>query len=698
MRSVKLAGRVLGLCLFAACGADSGLLDLTLSADTQSPPPQAVVVDLVGSGGIRRTYAGKFPPDSATLLRLQYPNLPAGTSTFSVQTLDADGCVVGKSPTPFDVAIKAGAKVTAMTSVRRSAVPCGDGGVPVFDSGADVALSGDLGGADVAAVSADAPMDTAPAVDLPPSIDAAPAPSSLDVAATEAISVDLAPAITSLDAGADAPLPAAPTIISFTASPPTISAGSRTTLTAVFKNAVGSSIDHGIGSVTSGNGVSSGPLTTTTTFQLTISDASGNTASQTVKVTVVPLPNITSFTALMPTIASGTLTELTAVFTGGTGSIDNSIGPIVSGVGVPTGVLYANTTFSLTVTNPAGDTATKQATVTTSTAVGAGAFTPTGSMAIPRTQHTATLLPNGKVLVAGGSNTDTRAELYDPTNGKFSVAGSLTTWRVGHTATLLQNGKVLIVGGNDATTEIYDPTSGIFSPSGNASDARVGHTATLLLDGRVLVGGGGGSSTGYLASAELYDPAKGTFSPTGEMSNPRLFATANLLPNGMVLVAGGCNVTNIPPRGKVATADVYAVLAGAFSATGLMSYGRCAHTSVSLQNGSILILGGEGDSGPTQYAELYDPIKGQFSVSGLENEERYRHATALLPNGNVLVSGGDLLNTATASADVYAVTSGRFTSTGTMSAGRELHSATLLPNGRVLVAGGDLDGTAELYW
>ena len=698
MRSLRWRASALGLCLFAACSKDAGLLDLTLNADPQAPPPQAFAVELTGSGGIFRSHAGKFPPDGASSLRLEYPNLPARTITFSVQTLDGSGCVVGESPAPFQVEIKAGTKVTAAASVRRSSKACGDGG-GVVDVDAGDGIEAGKTGVDTGTPGVDAAFDTAtvpdvPAVDLP-AMDL-PGP---DLAGEDVSAVDASVASDVGDGVVDAPLPAGPTIVSFAANPATISAGSSTTLTAIFKTATASSVDRGIGSLTSGNGVSTGPLTATTTYKLTVTDGGGNTASQTVTVTVVPLPSITSFTALMPTIAAGTLTQLTGVFAGGTGSIDNNIGAVTSGVGVPTGVLLSTTTLTLTVTNAAGEAATKQTRVTTNAAVGPGTFIATGSMIVPRSSHTATLLANGKVLIAGGS-ADT-AELYDPTSGTFAATGAMGTVRTVHTATLLSNGTVLLAGGMGSSSnylssaELYDPVSGAFSPAGSMTEPRESHTATPLPGGRVLIAGGGSPSGGYLASAEIYDPVKGAFSATGQMRNPRTYATANLLPDGHVLIVGGRNLTNVPPRGNVATVDLWDPGTGFFAPTGSLFYGRCAHTSVTLTNGRVLVVGGVGEGGPALSSELYDPAQSSFSVAGSLGGERYRHTTTLLPNGNVLVTGGDAVLPST---EVYDSNSGKFDPGGTMAAGRELHSATLLQNGRVLVVGGDLVGSAELYW
>jgi hypothetical protein len=344
-----------------------------------------------------------------------------------------------------------------------------------------------------------------------------------------------------------------------------------------------------------------------------------------------------------------------------------------------------------------------------------GVFVPTGNMTVARDGHTATLLPNGKVLIAGGvtpareaDSSDAylqSAELYDPVAGTFAATGSMSAGRWGHTATLLSSGKVLVVGGGQrlvfASAELYDPEAGTFAQAGTLISGRESHTATLLPSGKVLIAGGQ-NELGKLASAELYDPRAGTFTATGSMAVARYSHLAVALGNGKVLIAGG--VGGNPSDLVVASAELYDPATGRFTATGSMTAARYGDTATSLPSGKVLIGGGD-DGGPyLASAELYDSAAGAFAATGSMTVGRWSHAAALLLNGTVLFAGGESgtsLGVVLARAELYATDAGAFTATGNMTAARLGHTATLLGNGMVLIAGGlgssGILASAELY-
>jgi N-acetylneuraminic acid mutarotase len=336
-----------------------------------------------------------------------------------------------------------------------------------------------------------------------------------------------------------------------------------------------------------------------------------------------------------------------------------------------------------------------------------GAWSATGSMAVNRGYHTATLLPDGRVLVVGGSQRFldlSSAELYDPRTGTWSSAGSLPTPSWGHTATLLQNGKVLVVGGSQAdgfhlgsnsSAELYDPLTNSWAQIASMHTPRSFHTATLLPDGRVLVVGGDEAfndvSGRVLASAELYDPATNGWSPAPSMSTARAKHDAILLANGQVLVLGGTGGVNSgESSNSLRTAEIYDPTTRTWSPAASMHYARMQPTALLLPDDRVLVVGDQGSN--EQTAETFDPTSDQWSTIASPAVGRAEAVAVRLPSGNVLVAGG-LGQTRVQSFDWR---SDAWSDMGEQTRIRAAATATVLQDGKVLIAGGY--GALGLPW
>jgi len=341
-----------------------------------------------------------------------------------------------------------------------------------------------------------------------------------------------------------------------------------------------------------------------------------------------------------------------------------------------------------------------------------------GAMTTPRELHTATLLPSGKVLVAGGINNlgsvVASAELYDPGTNSWSATGNMGVARANHTATLLLDGRVLVAGGSPggSSAELYNPSTGTWTLAAGMSIARSGHAATLLTspaltpptwNGKVLVTGGGGTTD---SSAEVYTPnsGAGTWGPTANsMSGARNSHTSTLLQISKVLVAGGAGGPFL------SSADLYDPNTNSFTPTGSMTTARDFHTATLLPNGTVLVAGGQNGSNPfLASAELFDPGKSGWSPTGSMSITRISHTANLVAasgpfSGKVIVAAGASntppFGTGGAGGNAAPVVEAFDPSTGTWAVSDSLatarfeHTATMLLNGRLLVAGGNANGT-----
>ena len=287
-----------------------------------------------------------------------------------------------------------------------------------------------------------------------------------------------------------------------------------------------------------------------------------------------------------------------------------------------------------------------------------GTWAVTGQMNIPRAGATATLLPDGQVLVAGGTSVTgtivlSSAELYNPATGTWSVTGSMHHGRTGccldagaePSATLLPDGQVLVAGGEDAnfnllsSAELYNPATGKFTPTGSMTTGRVGQSATLLNNGQVLIAGGGGTAT------ELYNPATGKFTPTGSMISAHGDNVGTLLPGGDVLVTGKAQTF----------AELYDPATGQWSnaSAGLpacLSNQECRQfsTATLLPTGNVLLAGGLvgliSNPQTTATAMLYHPGTGTWTSTGSMTTGRENQTATLLQDGQVLMAGGTLFD------------------------------------------------------
>ncbi|MEJ7731734.1 MAG: kelch repeat-containing protein [Polyangiaceae bacterium] len=332
------------------------------------------------------------------------------------------------------------------------------------------------------------------------------------------------------------------------------------------------------------------------------------------------------------------------------------------------------------------------------------------SLGTPRGHHQATLLANGRVLVTGGSSANftdnaayATAEIYDPVIDSWAATGSMAAARLEHVAALLPDGRVLVAGGRSdwlgvglASAETFDPVDGTFTPTGSMGPGRAAARASALPSGKVLVTGGIDAAGSALASAQTYDGAADAWAPAGSFVGARAHHTATTLVDGRVLVLGGHQSQTSSSDDYPTSASVYDEGVGGWQPVADWQNARGWHTATRLQDGRVAVIGGFIVSTFLAFTDVYDPGTNTWSSAPDVPLGRDQHTATLLDNGNVLVTGGEVpggmpgvsypTNDAwllTADASVWAATEPTVAS-------RYAHTATLLDDGRVLLVGGFL--------
>lgn len=334
----------------------------------------------------------------------------------------------------------------------------------------------------------------------------------------------------------------------------------------------------------------------------------------------------------------------------------------------------------------------------------AGEWTLTGSLNHPRNSHQVALLPDGRVLIAGGwkhgggSGPTSSCEIWDSETGEWTEIESMQIPRTDFVIIKLDNGNFLAIGGFNYiegrlnSCEIYDPEIGEWSETGSMNNARSCHAAILLSNGRALVAGG--FDGGDRNSCEIYDPEIGEWSYTGFLNEGRLYHTLTRLPDNTILTAGDSNSP---------TCEIYDPETEQWIYTDSLNQQREYHTATMLLDGKILVVGGVGPGDNfLSSSEIYDSETEEWTYTDSLEIGRCVHTATLLPNGKILVNGGfnpdPPPNPVKISTEVYNPLTGLWQEDADMNLGRDNHTSTLLLDGRVLAAGsGGVMPQTELY-
>ena len=458
-----------------------------------------------------------------------------------------------------------------------------------------------------------------------------------------------------------------------------------------------------IASIASNTGLATGNGLGTATISANLGSITGSTTLHVVTpklmsmaiepATVQVVLGRTQRVAAVGTYSDDTQADISSIVTWDVGN--TSVATVTGGL--LSGVALGNTTVSAST-----------GTLTASRGLNTvnNGWSPTGSLRTARRAHSATLLNDGRVLVAGGLTGDgtqlTSAEIYDPATESWSSAGDMSLGRFNHSAIRLASGKVLVVGGSSVDpslwSETYDPSNNTWTPVGPMLAWASGRTLTLLADGVLAVS----YTQGSAVNAQIYSPSTNGWTAAAPLHHPRSGHSATLLPDGRVLVSGG----SIPGANAIEpTSEIFDPAAGNWTDAGAMIHGGWGSSTVMLPNGKALATGGALPF-PQLFTstETFDPATLSWTLGASMKRSRESHTALVLPTGQVLAVGGwyDFQPAYTIS-ELYDAASSQWSDTATMISSRAECTVTLLGNGKVLAAGGTLDrtgvvlATAELF-
>jgi hypothetical protein len=363
-----------------------------------------------------------------------------------------------------------------------------------------------------------------------------------------------------------------------------------------------------------------------------------------------------------------------------------------------------------------------------------GSWDKVPAMSVARTGATASTLPDGRVLVAGGYDRrviqlpnptgqpfccidiqvlpQTSTELFNPTSATWAPGPSLAHGRFGHLAVALKGGRILVVGGADSlnpgrpldSAELFDPQAGKWLSAGSIGAPRMQFTLTALGDGRALLAGGAtADGSAPLRSTLLYDPVANQWSPGPDLANARSGHAAAVLRDGRVLVTGGAD-----QLGRLASSEVLNSSATSWSPGGALPGARSDHLAMSLPNGRVLVIGGRGPNGALKTTALFD-----VAAIGVPAPERapegaglwrpaapapvltYAQSAQLLPDGRALVLPESSYESFT--AELYDPASDAWTEPISRNSKGSNFIACAMGNGNVLLLTADQQGQSPAH-